>query len=284
MSDFSSDTRSIIGAQSLINAGLPNKVVALRNGTRGWSLAGFTCDSGKKRRAPGVSRAKLAWAKSAARRVAQACGVEIIDRAKLESWRADENRTLYLFDVRDPASPCYACLFPEDSQFEDVACSTMGVFAPLVGVVGAMQASEALKLLSGAGRPIAGRLLMLDGRALPECQVRALPMATGDRLRERAELAANQLVGRVWTVHEINAAPVADGSRPTLSFDAAGRVSGSSGCNSYNAQYRLSDGIKLYGGWSQAYRPVVFKDIIPTSVYERIDKSLKDAYNAINPG
>ena len=95
-------TRSIIGAQSLINAGLPNKVVALRNGTMGWSLAGFTCDSGKKRRAPGVSRAKLAWAKSAARRVAQACGVEIIDRAKLESWRADENRTLYLFDVRDP--------------------------------------------------------------------------------------------------------------------------------------------------------------------------------------
>lgn len=83
-------------------------------------------------------------------------------------------------------------------------------------------------------------LLMLDGRALPECQVRALPMTTGDRLRERAELAANQLVGRVWTVHEINGAPVADGSRPTLSFDAAGRVSGSSGCNSYNAQYRLS--------------------------------------------
>jgi molybdopterin/thiamine biosynthesis adenylyltransferase len=73
---------------------------------------------------------------------------------------------LSVFDVRDPASPCYACLFPEDSVFEEVACSTMGVFAPLVGVVGAMQATEALKLLSGAGRPIAGRLLMLDGRAM----------------------------------------------------------------------------------------------------------------------
>ncbi|WP_036171903.1 molybdopterin-synthase adenylyltransferase MoeB [Massilia sp. 9096] len=73
---------------------------------------------------------------------------------------------LSVFDVRDPASPCYACLFPEDSEFEEVACSTMGVFAPLVGVVGAMQATEALKLLSGAGRPIAGRLLMLDGRAM----------------------------------------------------------------------------------------------------------------------
>jgi rhodanese-related sulfurtransferase len=96
-------TRSIIGAQSLINAGLPNKVVALRNGTMGWSLAGLTCDSGKSRRAPGVSREKLAWAKTAARRVMQACGVEAIERSKLEALRQDDNRTLYLFDVRDPA-------------------------------------------------------------------------------------------------------------------------------------------------------------------------------------
>jgi len=96
-------TRSIIGAQSLINAGLPNRVVALRNGTMGWSLAGLTCDSGKNRRAPGVSREKLAWAKTAARRVAQACGIETIDRSKLDALRRDDNRTLYLFDVRDPA-------------------------------------------------------------------------------------------------------------------------------------------------------------------------------------
>jgi rhodanese-related sulfurtransferase len=96
-------TRSIIGAQSLINAGLPNKVVALRNGTMGWSLAGLTCERGKNQRAPLVSREQLAWAKSAARRVAQACGVETIDRARLEALRRDKNRTLYLFDVRDPA-------------------------------------------------------------------------------------------------------------------------------------------------------------------------------------
>ena len=95
-------TRSIIGAQSLINAGLPNKVVALRNGTMGWSLAGLTCDSGKSRRAPRVSRAQLAWAKTASQRVAQACGVEGIDRARLDVLRRDENRTLYVFDVRDP--------------------------------------------------------------------------------------------------------------------------------------------------------------------------------------
>src|SRR5438132_460669 len=64
-------TRSIIGAQSLINAGVPNKVVALRNGTMGWSLAGFRPDSGKSQRAPAVSHGALAWAKSAAENVAK---------------------------------------------------------------------------------------------------------------------------------------------------------------------------------------------------------------------
>ena len=96
-------TRSIIGTQSLINAGLPNKVVALRNGTMGWSLAGFSCESDRDKRAPTVSLEKLDWAKRAARRVAQACGVATIDRAKLDAWRADADRTLYVFDVRDPA-------------------------------------------------------------------------------------------------------------------------------------------------------------------------------------
>jgi len=95
-------TRSIIGAQSLINAGVPNKVVALRNGTMGWSLAGFACDSGKNRRAPDVSPKTLDWARTAALQVAQSCGVERIDRATLETWRNDATRTCYLFDVRDP--------------------------------------------------------------------------------------------------------------------------------------------------------------------------------------
>ncbi|MRW91007.1 molybdopterin-synthase adenylyltransferase MoeB [Duganella sp. FT80W] len=68
-----------------------------------------------------------------------------------------------VFDPRSGAQPCYSCLFPQDQKFEDVACSTMGVFAPLVGVVGAMQAAEALKLLMGVGGSLAGRLMMLDG-------------------------------------------------------------------------------------------------------------------------
>jgi len=73
---------------------------------------------------------------------------------------------LAVFDTRQPEAPCYACLFPADSSFEDVACSTMGVFAPLVGTVGAMQAAEAMKLIMGIGEPLAGRLLLLDGRAM----------------------------------------------------------------------------------------------------------------------
>ncbi len=71
-----------------------------------------------------------------------------------------------VFDPGRADCPCYACLFPEDSGFQDVACSTMGVFAPLVGVIGAMQAAEAMKLIVGTGQPLAGRLLLLDGRAM----------------------------------------------------------------------------------------------------------------------
>ena len=78
-------TRSIIGAQSLINAGVPNKVVALRNGTMGWHLAGLTCASGKTRRTPDYSGKGLAWAKAAAEGVAGKFGVERIDRATLDS-------------------------------------------------------------------------------------------------------------------------------------------------------------------------------------------------------
>ena len=95
-------TRSIIGAQSLINAGVPNKVAALRNGTMGWSLAGLTCDRGKTRRAPGPSSEALAWAKVAAQEVARRFGITRIDRPTLARLRADAARTLYLFDVRDP--------------------------------------------------------------------------------------------------------------------------------------------------------------------------------------
>ena len=68
-----------------------------------------------------------------------------------------------VFDARQAHSPCYACMFPPDESFEETRCATMGVLAPLVGIIGAMQAAEALKLISGAGHTLIGRLLMLDG-------------------------------------------------------------------------------------------------------------------------
>ncbi|WP_211442338.1 HesA/MoeB/ThiF family protein [Collimonas humicola] len=71
-----------------------------------------------------------------------------------------------VFDPRSETSPCYACLFPPDREFEEVACSTMGVFAPLVGIIGSMQAAEALKLIAGIGASLAGVLLMLDARGM----------------------------------------------------------------------------------------------------------------------
>ncbi|MEK9952660.1 MAG: ThiF family adenylyltransferase, partial [Curvibacter sp.] len=79
---------------------------------------------------------------------------------------------LAVYDPRDPASPCYACVFDPREAFEETRCATMGVFAPLVGIIGTLQAAEALKLLSGAGTPLTGRLLMLDGRHLAFSEVR----------------------------------------------------------------------------------------------------------------
>ena len=76
-----------------------------------------------------------------------------------------------VFDPRGD-TPCYACLFPEDQQFEEVNCGTMGVFAPLVGIIGSMQAAEALKLVAGIGEPLAGRLLLLDARAMEWSSIR----------------------------------------------------------------------------------------------------------------
>jgi adenylyltransferase/sulfurtransferase len=69
---------------------------------------------------------------------------------------------LAVFDLRRADSPCYACLFPEGGEMEEMRCAVMGVFAPLVGIIGAMQAAEALKLVTGAGEAMTGRLLLLD--------------------------------------------------------------------------------------------------------------------------
>jgi molybdopterin-synthase adenylyltransferase len=78
---------------------------------------------------------------------------------------------LSVFDTRRDDSPCYHCLFPQDGDLEEVRCAVMGVFAPLTGIIGTMQAAEALKLLGGFGTPHVGRLLLLDARTMDITQV-----------------------------------------------------------------------------------------------------------------
>lgn len=96
-------TRSIMGAESLRQAGIPNKVVALRNGTMGWELAGFACDNGRMESFAGATPARAATARSRAAGFATKTGVQAIDPSGLAALEADPSRTLYVLDVRDPA-------------------------------------------------------------------------------------------------------------------------------------------------------------------------------------
>ena len=68
-----------------------------------------------------------------------------------------------VFDLRQPEAACYHCLFPEGEDIEEVRCAVMGVFGPIVGLIGTTQAAEALKLIAGCGTPLSGRLSLLDG-------------------------------------------------------------------------------------------------------------------------
>lgn len=91
-----------------------------------------------------------------------------------------------VFDVRDAGSPCYQCLFPEDAKSDELRCAVTGVFSPLVGIVGATQAAEALKLLVGMGKSLAGRLLLLNALTMEWQNIRVprdphCPVCSGQR-------------------------------------------------------------------------------------------------------
>jgi adenylyltransferase/sulfurtransferase len=79
---------------------------------------------------------------------------------------------LSVFDMRRDDSPCYHCLFPEDTEFEETRCAVMGVFAPLTGIIGTMQAAEALKLVADVGETLCGRLMLLDALAMQWREIR----------------------------------------------------------------------------------------------------------------
>jgi len=95
-----------------------------------------------------------------------------------------------VFDLRDRASACYHCLFPETGDLEEMRCAVMGVFAPLVGIIGATQAAEALKVLTGSGETLNGKLLMLDALTMQWRSVRlrkdpACPVCVGGETAQR---------------------------------------------------------------------------------------------------
>ncbi len=95
-------TRSIVGAMSLINARIPNRVMLLKDGTMGWHLAGLELDHGKSRVAPEPAPDSFQRASFSAGRVAERFDVPFIDRTTVMQWQQDDSRTLYLFDVRTP--------------------------------------------------------------------------------------------------------------------------------------------------------------------------------------
>jgi len=103
----------------------------------------------------------------AVNRACVAAGVPLVSGAAI---RFDGQ--VAVFDTRAPDSPCYHCLFGEGEELEATRCAVMGVFAPVVGIIGATQAAEALKLIAAVGLPLAGRLLLLDALTMTWREVR----------------------------------------------------------------------------------------------------------------
>ena len=163
-------TRSIIGTQSLVNAGLPNPVAALRNGTIGWLLAGQTLEHGADRRAPAeVDADALAQARTGAQRVAERAGVRTVTLPALPAL-AEPGRTLYRFDVRTP---------------EEYAAGHLSGFASAPG----------------------GQLVQETDHAVP---VRGARIVLADDDGVRAFMTASWLAQMGWDVHVLTGATPAD--------------------------------------------------------------------------
>src|SRR5262249_23650361 len=192
-------TRSIIGAQSLIDAGVPNRVVSLKDGTMAWHLAGFEVVSGANGRAPEVSSEGVAAARQRAEAVARRYGVPVIDRAKLTEWQHEaDRRTLYVMDVRDPAEyragHLPGSVMAPGGQLVQETDSWLGVWGARVvlvddtGVRARMTASWLLRMGWDAAVLDGG----LDGaqleRAMPAVHSDIFPLPSEPRTVQPAEL------------------------------------------------------------------------------------------------
>lgn len=163
-------TRSIIGTQSLVNAGIPNPVAALRNGTIGWTLAGQKLEHGADRRFPEVSQATREQAAARARAVAERAGVRRTTLAEVGGWLRQQGRTTYLFDVRTP------------EEYE-------------------------AGHLPGA-RPVPGGQLVQETEMVAPVRGARIVLADGDGVR--ADMSASWLAQMAWEVHVIDGLTAAD--------------------------------------------------------------------------
>src|SRR6516162_5347492 len=202
-------TRSIIGAQSLIDAGVPNRVVSLKDGTMAWHLAGLGVASGATGRAPEVSAEGVAAAQQRADAVARRYGVPVIDRATLADWQREADRTLYVIDVRDPpeyhAGHLPGSAMAPGGQLVQETDSWLGVWGARVvlvddtGVRARMTASwlrrmgwDAFVLDDGLGRGLEG--LELE-RGMPAPQSEIFPLGGAEPATvDPSELSANPSV------------------------------------------------------------------------------------------
>ncbi|MBT4045895.1 MAG: thiosulfate sulfurtransferase [Rhodospirillaceae bacterium] len=203
-------TRSIIGAQSLINAAIPNKVMALENGTMGWHLAGYELERGNSRAAPPPSTAGQLKAQASAVAAGTKFEVPRIDRATLAQWQAEaEERTLYVLDVRDPLE--YAAGHPvgvanapggQLVQGVDEWCGTLGARVVLVDDTG-VRATMTASWLVQMGWDVAVLEGGLDGFEMTTVVPRPGPEGIG-RVAENeispADLAARVAAGDVLVV------------------------------------------------------------------------------------
>lgn len=147
-------TNKAVSAQSTLNAINPEiQVIAIPHRIEGEELALLVSQSDVV-----IDASDNFATRHAINRACVAHGKPLVSGAAI---RFDGQVTV--FDLRDPASPCYHCLFPETMGEDGERCAVMGVFSPLVGIIGSTQAAEALKLLCGIGQSLNGRLLLLDG-------------------------------------------------------------------------------------------------------------------------
>lgn len=110
-----------------------------------------------------------------------------------------------VYDLRHDNAPCYHCLFPEAEDVEEVRCATMGVFAPLTGIIGCMQAAEALKLAAGIGESLNGRLLLLEALSMTWRNIRFRQDADCPVCRPNSAVRSGEYLAQAGADHESSA-------------------------------------------------------------------------------